>query len=79
MANPLLYDNVAGVFLFVFQGEDVFVTDRKDSSTEVHPTADKHIPGAIFWCLSRRHWCRAVTMAIWDPYFWEVENGLVRK
>lgn len=35
MANALLHDNVAGGFLFVFQGEDVFVTDRKDSSTEV--------------------------------------------
>ena len=71
------------------QGKDMFVTDRKDSSSSRHSretalryiqTLVKHVPGAIAWFMLRKHWGRAVTMPIWDPHFWgEAENGLVKE
>lgn len=54
-------------------GEDMFVTDRRDSSSSRHSretartyiqTLVKQVLGAVVQCMLRRHWGRAVTMAI---------------
>jgi len=59
------------------QGKDMFVTEKTASAQGTAEkqarryiqTLVKHIPGAIAWRVLRKHWGRAVTMAIWDPYF----------
>lgn len=57
----------------------MFVTGRKDSSSSRHnretawgyiQTLIKYVPGVIAWYRLRKHWGRAVTMAIWDSYFY---------